>query len=102
MREWLVRIVDWFHRDRLDAELAEELRFHQAHSERDQRAAGIPDREAARAARRRLGNVESVRLGYDADSVLVVGPFMRGVELDSVKTVALSPRWARASCAAVV
>ncbi len=61
MREWLARIIDWLRRDRLDAELAEELRFHQGQSERDQRAAGLSDHEAARAARRRLGNVTRIR-----------------------------------------
>jgi hypothetical protein len=34
MREWLARIFDWMQRSRLDAELQEELRFHQAHLER--------------------------------------------------------------------
>ena len=44
MREWLARIADWFRRDRLDAELAEELRFHQARLESEVRAAGVaPD-----------------------------------------------------------
>ena len=38
MREWLARIVDWFRRDRLDAELREELEFHRAQIERDTRA----------------------------------------------------------------
>ena len=40
MREWLARIVDWFRRDRLDAELREELEFHRAQLERDTRVAG--------------------------------------------------------------
>jgi putative ABC transport system permease protein len=34
MREWLTRFVDWFRRDTLDRELAEELRFHKAQLER--------------------------------------------------------------------
>ena len=41
---------------------------------------------------RSLGNVKNVRLGYDADSVLVVELDMRGVELDSVPAVALRRR----------
>jgi predicted permease len=61
MREWLVRLVDWFRRDRLDAELAEELRFHQAQLERDEQAAGTPADEATRVARRRLGNTTRIR-----------------------------------------
>jgi putative ABC transport system permease protein len=35
MRELLARLRDWLRRDQLDAELAEELRFHRAHLERD-------------------------------------------------------------------
>ncbi len=55
MREWLVRIADWFRRDRLDAELGEELRFHRQQLERQARGEG--DDEAVSAARRQLGNV---------------------------------------------
>ena len=61
MREWLARIVDWFRRDRLDAELREELEFHRAQLERDTRAAGDDALEAHWAARRQLGNVTRVR-----------------------------------------
>ena len=61
MREWLARIVDWFRRDRLDAELREELEFHRAQIERDTRVAGENTVEAHWAARRRLGNVTRVR-----------------------------------------
>ena len=55
MREFLSRVWDRMHRDRLDDELAEELRFHQAMLERDSRA------ENDGAARRRLGSVTRVR-----------------------------------------
>ena len=34
MREWIVRLVDWFRRDTLERELAEELRFHRQQLER--------------------------------------------------------------------
>ena len=57
MREWLLRLIDWARRDRLDAELTEELRFHQAQLERD--AGG--DEQGRREAVRRLGNVTRVR-----------------------------------------
>ncbi|HEX5073447.1 MAG TPA: ADOP family duplicated permease [Gemmatimonadaceae bacterium] len=60
MREWLARIVDWFRRDRLDAELREELEFHRAQLERDTHA-GDDAVEARWAARRRFGNVTRVR-----------------------------------------
>ncbi|HEX9562445.1 MAG TPA: ABC transporter permease [Gemmatimonadaceae bacterium] len=58
MREWLARFVDWFRRDWLDRELAEELRFHGEQLERD---SGIAGAEAGRTARRQLGNVTMVR-----------------------------------------
>ncbi|HEU4586014.1 MAG TPA: ABC transporter permease [Gemmatimonadaceae bacterium] len=41
---------------------------------------------------RSLNNVKNVRLGYDADSVLVVDLAMRGVELDSVQALTLRRR----------
>jgi predicted permease len=41
---------------------------------------------------RSLHNVRDVRLGYDADSVLVVGTAMRDVQLDSAQTVTLRRR----------
>lgn len=51
MREWLARLRDWFRRDELDGELAEELRFHREHLERDLGPEGAG----------RLGNVTRVR-----------------------------------------
>lgn len=61
MREWLARIGDWFRRDRLDAELAEELRFHRQQLERDALLEGRDSAGAAMDARRKLGNVTLVR-----------------------------------------
>ena len=57
MREWLARLRDWIRRDRLDRELADELRFHREQLERDANAQGIGPTEVAYVARRRLGNV---------------------------------------------
>ena len=57
MREWLARFRDWFRRDQLDRELAEELRFHRERLERDAATDGADAEEARYAARRRLGNV---------------------------------------------
>ena len=50
MREWLNRLLDMFRRDRLDAELAEELRHHRALAARDGGAvdSDLRTREAAR------------------------------------------------------
>ena len=60
MREFFERLRDWMRRDRLDAELSDELRLHQELLERDARAAGTSVDEAAWAARRRLGNVTMI------------------------------------------
>jgi hypothetical protein len=51
MREWLTRLIDWFRRDKLEAELRDELRFHHSALERDAHPAEDPV-----TARRRLGN----------------------------------------------
>ena len=56
MREWLARLRDWLRRDRLDAELTEELRFHRQQLEREARHAGADTEEARYAAARRLGS----------------------------------------------
>ena len=61
MREWLARFRDWLRRDRLDAELDEELAFHRAHLERDALATGVTADEAAWAARRKLGGTRWVK-----------------------------------------
>src|SRR5688572_4949479 len=61
MREWLARLFDWARRGRLQAELDDELRFHQAQLERDARAGGASSDAAAWTARRRLGNATRVR-----------------------------------------
>ena len=50
MREWLTRLIDWFRRDKLEAELRDEIRFHHSSLERDAR-----DSDPV-SARRRLGN----------------------------------------------
>jgi predicted permease len=50
MREWLIRIIDWFRRDTLEAELRDEIRFHHSSLERD-----AHDNDVV-SARRRLGN----------------------------------------------
>lgn len=52
-RELLAKLRDWRSRDRLDAELAEELRFHQAQLARDGGAAAV----------RRLGNLTRLKEG---------------------------------------
>jgi predicted permease len=52
MREWLLRLFDWFRRGRLQRDLEDELRFHRHMLERDASAG----KDASWIARRRLGN----------------------------------------------
>jgi predicted permease len=61
MRELLARLYDWLRRDRLDAELDEELQFHAERLARDERARDPRTADVAYAAKRRLGNVTRIR-----------------------------------------
>ena len=61
MREWLARLRDWFRRDQLDRELAEELWFHRERLERDAATDGADAKEAHYAAGRRLGNMTGIQ-----------------------------------------
>jgi putative ABC transport system permease protein len=60
MRELLSRLIDWFRRDTLDRELAEELAFHRQQLENAARSEGIDAADARYVASRQLGNVTSV------------------------------------------
>lgn len=61
MRELLSRLTDLFRRRRLEAELKDELAFHEEMLARDARASGAGAVDAAHAAHRQLGNVTGVR-----------------------------------------
>src|SRR5262249_2053180 len=61
MREFLARLLDRFRRDALDVELREEIEFHRKMLERDALASGMSPDDAAHVARRRFGNVTSIR-----------------------------------------
>ena len=61
MREWIARLLDWYRRDSLDGELAEELHFHRQQLERDARASGATAAQSTLIARRRLGNLTVAR-----------------------------------------
>lgn len=56
MREFVARLVDWFRRDALERELAEEMRFHQGKLEQDALAAGTSPADARHVARRKFGS----------------------------------------------
>jgi predicted permease len=60
MRESFNRLLDWFRRDRLEREMAEEIQFHRNLAERDARAAGLTPAEASYEAKRRFGNATAV------------------------------------------
>jgi len=61
MRESIERLRDWFRRDTLDSELAEELRFHRDRLERDARDEGASVEQAPHVAQRKLGNTTRAR-----------------------------------------
>lgn len=61
VRAWLVRLLDRFRRERLDRELAEELRFHEQQLALDALAEGADPTTARHLARRRLGDGLRVR-----------------------------------------
>jgi len=61
MRELIARLRDWLRRDKLDAELSDELRFHSEMLSRDARSSGVQPDDAPFAARRALGNLTAVR-----------------------------------------
>ncbi len=46
MRELIARLRDWFRRDRLDAELTDELRFHSEMLSRDAQSSGVHAEDA--------------------------------------------------------
>jgi putative ABC transport system permease protein len=61
LREVLLRVTAWMRRDRLDQELAEEMRAHQELLARDLEHAGMSREEALVAARRQIGNATGQR-----------------------------------------
>ena len=58
---WMYRLVPYLGRRQADEDLREELRLHLELERERRRDAGVPDDEALRAARRRLGNVALIR-----------------------------------------
>src|SRR5688572_23794683 len=60
MRELVARLVDWFRRDALERELADEMTFHQARLEQDALAGGTPAAETRHVVRRRFGSETSI------------------------------------------
>ena len=61
MKELWSRFLDLFRREKLDAELKDEITFHQQMLARDARAAGASAEEAESVARRHLGNITVIR-----------------------------------------
>jgi len=57
----LRRLKYWVRRDRLDAELAEEIEFHRALRQARLEESGLPPHEAAQASRRALGSLTAAR-----------------------------------------
>ena len=61
VRDWLRRVLPHLGRRQAEADLQEELRLHVELERERLRDTGVPDDEAARAARRRLGNATLIR-----------------------------------------
>ena len=61
VRDWFRRVLPYLARRQADADLQEELRLHVELERERLRDTGVPDDEAARAARRRLGNATLIR-----------------------------------------
>jgi putative ABC transport system permease protein len=61
LREMLLRVTAWMRRDRLERELAEEMRAHQELLARDLEHEGMPRDQALGAARRQMGNATAQR-----------------------------------------
>ena len=61
VRDWFRRVWPYLGRRRADEDLQEELRLHVELERERLRDAGVPDEEAARAARRVLGNATLIR-----------------------------------------
>ena len=61
VRDWFRRVLPYLGRGQAEADLREELRLHVELERERLRDTGVPDGEAARAARRRLGNATLIR-----------------------------------------
>ena len=61
LRDWFRRVWLYIDRRQADKDLQEELRLHVELERERLRDAGVPDEEAARAARRVLGNATLIR-----------------------------------------
>ena len=61
VRDWFRRVLPYLGRRQADADLQEELRLHVELERERLRGTGVPDDEADRAARRRLGNPTLIR-----------------------------------------
>jgi hypothetical protein len=76
MVKFLRRLHYFFHRRRIDAELAEVMEFHRAQKQQRLEEAGVPASGAVHASRRALGNATLTR--EDAQGVWI-GPWLESV-----------------------
>jgi predicted permease len=75
------RVAALLHRNRLSAELDEELRYHLAMREEMNKQAGMPEAEARLAARRTFGNLSLVKeKTREADLLVFFETFLKDVE----------------------
>ena len=91
MLEPIRRLASFFRRNRLDAELAEEIQHHLELRRRALMDEGMPSAEAAREARRQFGNVTAIReRTRDYWGSLAVDAFLQDVRFGS-RVLARSP-----------
>ena len=78
MREFVARLIDWFRRDALARDLAEEMKFHQERIEQDALAQGAQPSEVRRIVRRQFGSETHIaEATRDRWSVAVLDAFQQ-------------------------
>ena len=93
------RAAALLHRDKLNAELDEELRYHLARREELNRRAGMPEAEARVAARRSFGNVNLLKKRTrEIDLLVFVETFLSDVQF-AARMLRKHPSFTRARCA---
>ena len=79
MRQLIQRLRYWAGRKRAERELAEEIELHRAMRQEELERSGMPDKEAAQASRRAMGNVTAAR--EDARAIWI-WPWLEGLFSD--------------------
>jgi hypothetical protein len=98
----LTRLKNSFRRDRLGADIAEELQSHLAFAAEDAERAGMPSDEARRVARRRFGNVLSLaERTVEADTIVAIASLGADLRV-AMRTLLRSPAFTIAAIGTLV